>query len=612
MKFIKYFTAASLVLSMGVVSTSCVDDLDVKPDDPNTKTELTDAAQWQGYFGSLYGLLRYEGNLSTSDGGAGTWMRCHWNLQEITADEAIISNKWNDPGYHTLNFNTWLTENEWIYAAFAREFYTAKQCSEFIAKSQGALSFGFTQEEIDAMTAEARVLRAYAYYYMIDLFGRGPWITEDTPTGATPPTYDRKQLFDATVADLKATIESGKLIPASRQDKMRLSLEAAQTLLSKLYLNAEVYVGTPMYKECADVLKEVKNSIGSLAPEYKYIFCGSNEKYVHNEIIFAIPQRANSIETWGGTTYMTAGAFDELADPFELARLGCGFVDFDVKKDPETNEEYLSPILSGPNPWTGLRMRPELSQMLIQNGGKRNLAYTEGYNIGVANLDKYGPGADGYMCVKYSYTNESNYDNVGSDAPYQLNRYYLIATDAFKAKFPQTQQDRLAAAQQVLANYPDEFAGYTAQQIMDGEAASVQSKLMAQYKAEFERASQVCDAAYPVFRLADVYLMLSECEFRGVDGADPGFVLFNKVRERAGLQPNNNPSALDILNERQCELYWEGHRRSDLIRFGRYTGSSYNWSWRGGVLEGAYMPDFRKLFAIPYQYVPTVGQNPGY
>lgn len=611
MKFTKYIAAASLTLAAAVCTTSCVDDLDVKPDDPNTKTELTDAAQWEGYFGSLYGAFRYVGNLSTSDGGAGTWMRCHWNLQEITADEAIISNKWGDPGYHALNFNNWRTENEWIYAAFAREFYTAKQCSEFIAKSQGAVNYGFTQDQVDTMNAEARVLRAYAYYYMIDLFGRGPWITEETPTGSTPPTYDRTELFNATVADLKATIESGKLIPASRQDKMRVSLEAAKTLLGKLYLNAEVYTGKPMYAECAEVLKEVKNSMGSLAPEYKYLFCGSNDKYINNEIIWAIPQKAFQMETWGGTTYMTAGAFDELADPFELARLGCGFVDFDVKTDPETKEKSLSPILSGPTPWTGLRMRPELSQMLIQNGGSRNLAFTKDYNIGIANLDKYGPGADGYMCVKYSYTNESNYDNTGADAPYQLNRYYLIATDAFKKDFPQTEADRLAAANQVLANYP-EFAGYTAQQIMDGAASAVQSQLMAKYKAEFERTSQVCDAAFPVFRLADVYLMLSECEFRGVSGADPGFALFNQVRARAGLQPNNNPSAIDILNERQCELYWEGHRRSDLIRFGRYTGSTYNWSWKGGVLEGSYLPAYRNLFAIPYQNVSTVGQNPGY
>ncbi|MDE5930383.1 MAG: RagB/SusD family nutrient uptake outer membrane protein, partial [Muribaculaceae bacterium] len=91
-----------------------------------------------------------------------------------------------------------------------------------------------------------------------------------------------------------------------------------------------------------------------------------------------------------------------------------------------------------------------------------------------------------------------------------------------------------------------------------------------------------------------------------------GYDYFNRVRERAGLDPISQPSASEILHERQCELYMEGHRRSDLIRFNRYTGSTYLWSWKGGVETGASIPDYRALFAIPYQYVATVGQNPGY
>ena len=79
---------------------------------------------------------------------------------------------------------------------------------------------------------------------MVDLFGKGPFVN-DSPTGAIPPTYDRQQLFDAAVSELKATIAEGHLRPASRQEYGRLSLEAARMLLAKFYLNAEVYTGNP-------------------------------------------------------------------------------------------------------------------------------------------------------------------------------------------------------------------------------------------------------------------------------------------------------------------------------------------------------------------------------
>ena len=128
-------------------------------------------------------------------------------------------------------------------------------------------------------------------------------------------------------------------------------------------------------------------------------------------------------------------------------------------------------------------------------------------------------------------------------------------------------------------------------------------------EAGLENANQMCNADYPLFRLADTYLMLAECQLNGVECN--GKQYFDKVRERAGLQPLAL-TADNLLHERQTELYWEGWRRSDLIRFGKYTGSNYNWSWKGGVLEGTGIDANRAVYAIPYQYVATIGQNPGY
>ena len=94
------------------------------------------------------------------------------------------------------------------------------------------------------------------------------------------------------------------------------------------------------------------------------------------------------------------------------------------------------------------------------------------------------------------------------------------------------------------------------------------------------------DTDYPMFRLADAYLMYAELAVRGVSGADQGAVAYiNELRERSyGDQSGNVESAdldLDfILDERSRELYWEGMRRIDLIRFGKFTSENYLWPWK--------------------------------
>ncbi|MDE7388412.1 MAG: hypothetical protein K2M97_04060, partial [Muribaculaceae bacterium] len=165
MKSYKYAALACVGLAMATASTACVDDLNVTPDDPQTKLELTSTSEWYGYLGSLYGALLYEGNISWPGygGGDGVYMRCHWNAQELTADEAVIMNKWNDPGYHALFEQTWLDNNGWLYLCYAREADMARKTSTFISLLSEAGAY-LTDTEKTQFAAEARVLRAYAYW----------------------------------------------------------------------------------------------------------------------------------------------------------------------------------------------------------------------------------------------------------------------------------------------------------------------------------------------------------------------------------------------------------------------------------------------------------------
>ncbi|RXG23324.1 SusD-like starch-binding protein associating with outer membrane [Leeuwenhoekiella aequorea] len=129
------------------------------------------------------------------------------------------------------------------------------------------------------------------------------------------------------------------------------------------------------------------------------------------------------------------------------------------------------------------------------------------------------------------------------------------------------------------------------------------------------------DTDYPLFRYADVLLMYAEATLRGGGGSTAqalGYI--NELRERAFGNTSGNITqsqlTLDfILDERSRELYWESHRRQDLIRFGVYSGSSYLWSYKGGPQTGTAIPQFRELFPIPNQSLSSnanLTQNAGY
>lgn len=184
MKFTKYLVPGFVAVSAMLATSSCVGDLNVEPDDLNTITEISSKADMEGVFASMYYDLLTGDGLNVSDGGAGSYLRCHFNLQEIVADEFFISDKWNDPGYTVLNLNTWGNDNEWIYAAYSRENHLAKVASVFIHDLHQYGPQWYSDTEIAAMDAEARVLRGFANWCLIDLFGKGPWITEDSETGA--------------------------------------------------------------------------------------------------------------------------------------------------------------------------------------------------------------------------------------------------------------------------------------------------------------------------------------------------------------------------------------------------------------------------------------------
>ena len=123
------------------------------------------------------------------------------------------------------------------------------------------------------------------------------------------------------------------------------------------------------------------------------------------------------------------------------------------------------------------------------------------------------------------------------------------------------------------------------------------------------------DVDFPMIRLAEIYLIYAEaCMNLGVPQTAMPYVA--ELSQRAGVEPPAAITSEFLVAERARELMWEAHRRTDLIRFGLYSGSEYLWPYKGGdSFAGQAFPDYRCIFPLPPTELAAnnlLVQNPGY
>lgn len=301
--------------------TSCVGDLNVEPLDPNIETADKVYAVKENYKRSLfkiYSVMAMSGqdgagssDIDGLDAGNAQFYRSWWNLQVVPTDEAI--NSWPDPWVPEINEMKWTeTGNEAVEGTYQRAMYMVALVNEYLNQTTDSQMSSRGIEEdfwptVHGFRSEARFMRALAYYMLMDTYARPPFITESNYT-QYPGQISRKELFDWIETELKE-IKSELVDPRTPDYYGRADQGVVNALLSRMYLNAEVYTGEARYTDCIAVSKELINSGYDLAPNYSDLFKADNDRaIIAQEIIFPIVYEGTRTQTFGGMHYLIAAS----------------------------------------------------------------------------------------------------------------------------------------------------------------------------------------------------------------------------------------------------------------------------------------------------------------
>ena len=300
---------------------SCTDDLNITPNDDDTllaDDAFNDENAYEQLLAGVYANLTLTGtdgpgssNLSGIDAGTSQFGRVLLYLQTLSADQMIWSYE-NDPGTRELQRNIWTPQNPLILGMYSRTHLTIAFANNFLRETTDEkldsrnVSPG-TRDDIKVYRAEARLIRAMSYYYMMDLFGKANFGTEADAINAVLPVANRQELFTFIEDEINA-IEND-LVDANTNQYGRVDKGVAYMILAKMYLNAEVYIGQDRYADCLIQCQNILGSSYTLATNYKENFMADNNtNSAVNEIIFPLVTDGNTTQNFGPTTVMINGS----------------------------------------------------------------------------------------------------------------------------------------------------------------------------------------------------------------------------------------------------------------------------------------------------------------
>jgi starch-binding outer membrane protein, SusD/RagB family len=419
-----------------------------------------------------------------------------WFCQEITGDGVVIpvrGEHWNDQGkWIALHMHTWDGETEAVAAMWGRYYEGVVEANRFIERQQ-ALD---PNPVIDRAIAKARILRAYYYYLLIDNYGDVPYVTQFANAPERPTRTSRTDVFSAIVQEIE---ESVPLLDPDQRSKTAVTLPMAHALLAKLYLNAEVYTGTPQWAKAEEHIDAVLAMDGfSLETDALAPFVTANQNSSEN--IWVVPYNENTYQ--GFNLHMRTLHY-------------------------QSNQTFNMTV----GPWNGLAVIKDHFDSYDQNDRR----------------------LDGFLFGQ-------QVDANGADL-------------------------RLSTGEPVILD-----PTIPALEMTPGAYSPAVIELAGARIVKFEVKNGARDHLsnhFPIFRLADFYLMKAEVLIRQGQNGDS---YVNEIRNRAGLADISNVNLDVLLDERSREMFFEGHRRQDMIRFGKFGDA-----WWEKAVSG---PE-RRIFPIP-------------
>ena len=626
-------TIKNLLLITAVIFlvTGCHDELNQSPIDPDSFTEedvFANATEAKSALAKLYASLALTGqngpagqpDIADIDEGFSQFTRMLFNLNELTTDHAVVG--WGDPGLPDLHGQYWSSSNDFTEAMYNRLAQEVSFCNSFIANAST-----LTDAVIETYIAEARFLRAFAYYNLMDLYANVPLTTEISTD--LPEQANRAELFEFVETELLAI--SDILIASGGNEYGRVDQVAAWALLSRLYLNAEVWTGQARYTDCVNYSAMVANSSYSInmndangnGTAYDELFLADNDTNgAQNEFIFALNFDGLNSQTWGGTTFLVHAAIGGSMDPNEFGVNG-GWGGLRTTKNlvnqfaVDINDLNMS--LGTISDW-GL-----VGDATVNGWGGPDM---EMYQTGTNQYALYADLTAGELKFRFNEDWGQNYgDNDtngtleagGANIPVPGAGTYFVTLDLDNLTYtlePFTSDNR-----GMFHSDGQNLEIESIPPFEDGYAVKKWKNVDSNGDPGSDTSGDFVDTDVPIMRLAEIYLNYAEAVLRG-GGGDLGTAAgyINELRERAYGNTSGNITAGDldlefILDERSKELYWEGQRRTDLVRYGYFTSGSYLWPFKGDVAEGTSVSDFRNVFPLPANSIlinPNLTQNEGY